>query len=230
MDKSFLKMISLSTLICCFGNISVAKAIPCANIKDKHECNVAHMKQSPWKVEGSPCRWIDSSSKEFNQLEKAWGQNLAGINCFSENILKLRSCTYQSKEHLGDLNIEQISRKCERTPGCQWIGNKCVVSSSEEKTIPSSKTPSSTKSSENSSSVKMPECKGLTETKCTSMGNKCVWVPSPENMYGSGSCRINCKLIPRNKCDETNGDCKKGLIMGCNSTYTMPKKGFSSGS
>ncbi len=183
MDKSFLKMISLSALICCFGNISVAKATSCANIKDKLECNVAHMKQSPWKVEGSPCRWIDSSSKEFNQLEKAWGQNLAGINCFREEILKTRSCPYITLNHI-----------CNHTPDCEWKENICVVS--EKTTTSSSKETSSTGVSQNSSGAKKetptsettpPSVCSPRETpaKCAdrSQEGKCFW---KGNFFGKG--------------------------------------------
>lgn len=140
MSKNILQMISLTALICCFENISVANAQYCIDIKDKEKCHSAKPGQDV--KDNAPCKWVDSR-EEIRQLEIAIEpkQNLEarGINCFNKNVLLNRSCTYQ-KTDVG----------CLKVGGCDWEGElmsgkgKCSVSGSKKKETPSPKGTSST--------------------------------------------------------------------------------------
>lgn len=109
MDKKNLKMISLSAVIGCFGNISVAgaveygKDIVCLPINDKTECKK--------KILVEDCDWI-SDVEDLKRLTST------GEHCFKRPFLFKASCTYQ-----------ESANACNKLTGCFWDG-ECKVGTS----------------------------------------------------------------------------------------------------
>lgn len=187
MDKKFLKMISLSALICCFGNVTAAKVVNCGALKTSGLC----------KTE-SECGWVEDSA-DLQKLKSSTQQDISGQKCFHVNFLKNNSCTFQ---HTFD--------DCMKVDGCDFEGTEnkgtCTVSGSKKKVISSPKTAPLTEVKPSSSEKKAtPSPKPTPSTEVTHLSvcsprktpgdcsdrtkeGKCFW---KANFFGKGG-----KCIP----------------------------------